>query len=76
MTNETKNVDNKRVDDRLKVFVRSLNKIATVHRSEHDSVWGIQHFVSTFSREWGPDYFWVKAYEVDELVSKQNNKRE
>ena len=59
----------KRVDDeRQKVYVRSLDKVATVRRIENDSVWGKQYLVSTYSRDWGPEYFWVKEDDVEEMT--------
>jgi hypothetical protein len=67
----------KRVDDeRQKVYVRSLDKVATVRRIENDSVWGKQYLVSTFSREWGPEYFWVKEDDVEEMTGSKNGRRD
>ena len=57
-------------DDRPKVYVRSLNKVATVRKVEQDPVWGPQYLVSTYSREWGPEFFWVKENDVEELKNK------
>ena len=64
MSNEVKK---RPEEDRPKVYVRSLNRIATVRRIEQDPVWGPQYLVSTYSREWGPDYFWVKGDDVEEV---------
>ena len=67
----------KRVDDdRQKVYVRSLDKVATVRRIENDSVWGKQYLVSTSSREWGPEYFWVKEGDVEEMNGVKNGRRD
>lgn len=67
----------KRVDDdRQKVYVRSLDKVATVRRIENDSVWGKQYLVSTYSREWGPEYFWVKEGDVEEMNGVKNGRRD
>jgi hypothetical protein len=67
----------KRVDDdRQKVYVRSLDKVATVRRIENDSVWGKQYLVSTYSREWGPEYFWVKEDDVEEMNGVKNGRRD
>lgn len=57
-------------EERPKVYVRSLNKIATIRRIEQDSVWGPQYLVSTYSREWGPEFFWVKGDDVEEVRRK------
>lgn len=70
MSNDKKRVD----DDRQKVYVRSVNKVATVRRVEQDPVWGPQYLVSTYSREWGPDFFWVKPDDV-ELIDKTEKSR-
>ena len=39
--------------DRVKVYVKSLNKSATVRRVEDDPVWGKQFLVSTYSPSGG-----------------------
>ena len=55
--------------DRVKVYVKSLNKSATVRRVEDDPVWGKQFLVSTYSPFWGPlwgpDLHWVKEEDVE-----------
>jgi hypothetical protein len=73
MSNENKRSDNH--EDRPKVYVRSINKIATVRKVENDPVWGPQYLVSTYSREWGPDFFWVKGDDVDEIKDNRGTKR-
>lgn len=64
-------------EDRPKVYVRSLNRVATVRRVEQDPIWGPQYLVSTYSREWGPEFFWVKGDDVEEVtVPKKSNRRD
>jgi hypothetical protein len=41
---------------------------------EQDPVWGPQYLVSTYSREWGPEFFWVKEDDVEELRGKQGKR--
>lgn len=54
-------------DDRVKVYVRSLDKVATVRRVEDDPIWGKQYLVSTYSYEWGPESHWVKEDDVEHV---------
>ena len=75
MSNDYKTSDKRTEDDRPKVFVRSLNKVATVRRIEQDSVWGPQYLVSTYSREWGPEFFWLMSGDVEEIVTSKSAKR-
>lgn len=59
--------------ERVKVYVKSLDKTATVRRVEEDSVWGKQYLVSTYSPFWGPlwgpDYHWVKESDIEFMRS-------
>ena len=61
--------------ERVKVYVKSLEKSATVRRVEEDPVWGKHYLVSTYSPFWGPlwgpDYHWVKENDV-EFMSRLN----
>ena len=77
MTIENNSIPTKKYieEERPKVFVRSLGKVASVRRIEQDSVWGPQYLVSTYSREWGPDYFWVMSKDVEELITSKTPKK-
>lgn len=77
MTTENHSIPNKKSseEERPKVFVRSLGKVAFVRRIEQDSVWGPQYLVSTYTREWGPEYFWVMSKDVEELVTYKTPKQ-
>ena len=52
-----------------KVYIHSLDKVATVRKVEEDPVWGTQYFVSTYSREWGPEFFWVKSSDAQPMAT-------
>jgi hypothetical protein len=56
-----------------KVYVNSLDKVATVRKVEEDPVWGTQYFVSTYSREWGPEFFWVKSSDVQPITTAKGS---
>lgn len=70
-----KNNQSNQERERMKVYVRSLGKVATVRRIEDDPVHGKQYLVSTYSPIWGPDYQWVKENDVEVVKSmRQTNK--
>lgn len=61
--------NNQQERERVKVYVRSLGRVATVRRVEDDPVWGKQYLVSTYSPAWGPEYHWVKENDVEQVRS-------
>lgn len=70
-----KNQGNK--PERVKVYVKSLDKVGSVRRVEDDPVWGKQILVSTYSPEWGPqwgpDFHWVRESDVQYMNKVNRN---
>ena len=61
--------------ERVKVYVRSMGRVATVRRVEDDPVWGKQYLVSTFSPMWGPEFHWVKEDDVEAVRSVRSGNK-
>ena len=61
--------------ERVKVYVRSMGRVATVRRVEDDPVWGKQYLVSTFSPMWGPEFHWVKEGDVEAVKSMRSSNK-
>ena len=65
--------------ERVKVYVKSLEKTASVRRVEEDPVWGKQYLVTTYSPFWGPlwgpDFHWVKEDDIEFMNRMGQNSR-
>lgn len=59
----------------MKVYITSMDKTATVRKVENDPIWGPQYFVSTYSRDWGPEFFWVKSDDATVIVRPNANEK-
>ncbi len=62
-----------RPEDREKVYVPSMNKIASIRRVEYDPIWGPQLLVSTYSHEWGPEYHWVMGEKCEKILNNRTS---
>jgi hypothetical protein len=52
---------------RKKIWLVNEQKVATVRKIEVHPNWGNQYLVTTHSNEWGPETFWVKETDVQEI---------
>jgi len=55
-----------------KVWLREEGKSAVVRRVEVHPNWGKQYLVTTHSSEWGPETFWVKEENVEQMGANRN----
>lgn len=55
-----------------KVWLREERKTAIVRRVEVHPNWGKQYLVTTHSSEWGPDTYWVKEQNIEQMGAHRN----
>lgn len=66
------NSDTKQRTPQQKVWLREEQKPAVVRRVEIHPNWGKQYLVTTHSSEWGPETFWVKEENVEQMGAHRN----
>ena len=52
---------------RQRIWLREEGRTAVVRRVETHPNHGMQYLVTTYSGEWGPETFWVKESNVEQI---------